>query len=105
MADNIISDVLDIVKESFYLMDVDFNDKNCYLIFNEIFKVYMVLNKQEDFRKDLLKFVEHCVLTIDKNESYDYNLFLNNLYHLKLDNLYINGIYNNVISQISTKVY
>lgn len=105
MAENIISDIIDIVNENFYLMDVSFDDKNCWLLFKEIYNVYYLKYQPKNFRKDILKYIKQCTLKIDKDENYDYHLFLDNLFFLPLDELSIKQIYNNVIQQVESKVY
>ena len=105
MAETLISDIIDIIKENFYLMDVNFNDEYCDLLFNEIFKTYFSLNRQSEFRKEIVKFISICSLSIDKDEDYDYHLFLDNLHYLALDDASIKKIYDNITSQIAPKVY
>lgn len=105
MAETLISDIIDIIKENFYLMDVSFNDEYCDILFNEIFKAYFSLNRQSEFRKEIVKFISICSLSINKDDEYDCHIFLNNLHYLNLDDANIKKIYDSVTSQMAEKVY
>ena len=99
----IISDILEYIDESFYLLDIDFNSSYCDILFNEIYKAFASTNKESQFRIDILKFVKNCMLQLNHNVEYDYNLFLSNIDYLDLPHLKKHKILANFQKQIEIK--
>ncbi len=103
MADNIISEIIDIVNEEFYLLDIDFNSDYCELLFKEIYQGFLSSNKTSEFHVEMLNFVKKCLAIVERDREYDYKLFLNNIHDLPLSFFKKEKIIANFEKQIAIK--
>ena len=103
MIDNIITELIDIINEDFYLLDVNFDSDYCDIVFNEIHSAFVAAKKESQFRIEMLEFIKNCLLKVERDKEYDYKLFLNNVNLLKLSFLKKQRIISNVQKQTEIK--
>ena len=103
MADNIISEIIDIINEEFYLLDIDFNSDYCELLFREIYNAFVASKKASEFHAEILNFIKKCLQQVERDREYDYKLFLTNVNILPLSFLRKEKIINAIEKQIAIK--
>lgn len=103
MVDNIISEIIDIINEEFYLLDIDFNSDYCEPLFREIHSAFVSAKKDDKFHVEILNFVKKCLQKVERDREYDYHLFLNNIHLLPLSFLKREKIISNFEKQIAIR--
>ena len=76
---NLTNELVVIVEEDFYFLDIDFDSTNCNIIFQEIAKLFLEKDQLNLFRKEAILFTKECLREVDKNGENNYTLFFDNL--------------------------
>ncbi len=103
MKDTVVNDIITIINEEFYLLDIAFDPNYCDILFGEIYNGFVESKQEEKAYIEMLKFVKKVISTVGLDGEYDYTLFFNKINLLPLNFIRKQKIHNAIEKQINKK--